>query len=114
MATEAQEIFDTLRRLANDVVPVIGAGMAAGCGAPTARDLTAALARAGAIAPSENANLFAIADQLGEVRGPAWVQEVVAAIVRETPLAPTLGMQALTLVPTRLVLTTNYDLAVEE
>lgn len=96
------------------VVPVIGAGLALDCRAPSSGDLASELAYAAGTQPSEGANLYAVANDLEQRYGTSWVQEHVAQIVLQRTLSPSPVLLAVTLINRRLVATTNYDDAIEE
>lgn len=111
--SRAQRFYDSMRHLASDVLPVIGAGVAAGCGAPRAEDLVLALREAAADTDDATSDLYALADKLEERFGTEWVQQVIAVRTEAASLHHSPAMLALTLVPSRVVLTTNYDQSVE-
>lgn len=87
--------------------------MAAACGAPTAKELASALAEEAGRPTTDELDLFALADELESERGRSWVNHAVAAAIRARSIAPSGELLALTLVPGRLIATTNYDDAIE-
>ncbi len=106
-------LYDRLADLRTSAVPVVGAGLAAGSGAPTSEELADALATAAGSARLPDENLYSLADRLEALHGAAWVQHAVAEAIRSAPIEPSLALQALTLAPGRVVATTNYDHSIE-
>lgn len=113
MTPLSSAFFDRLRRLSPNVVPVVGAGMAAACSAPSATKLTNALAEAAGEPSLSDGDLFEVADALETTHGRTWVQEATAQAINSAQLIPSRAMLALTLVPGRVIATTNYDNAIE-
>lgn len=112
-AEERRAFFDGLAAVRDRVVPLLGAGLAASAGAPSSAALVSALQQAaGEEVRAED--LFDAADRLAEAFGEAWVQDQVSAVVRAADLHPTAVLLALVRTSSRLILTTNYDLAVED
>lgn len=111
-AAERQAFFDGLAAVRERIVPLVGAGLAAAARAPSSASLVSALQLAAGEEPRAEP-LFATADRLAQAFGEAWVQEQVAAVVTAAELQPTPVLLALVRTPSRLILTTNYDLAVE-
>ena len=112
-ASMFQDLYQRLAGVRASVVPVVGAGLAAECGAPTSNELADGLAAAGGIDRAPDEDLYSLADRLEELHDPVWVQEQVAAAIQAAPITPSLALQALTLLPGRLISTTNYDAAIE-
>jgi hypothetical protein len=116
---DERRFFNDLDALRDTVVPVIGAGMAVEPGVPGVWALhDALLAAAGeawcrANPGAARGSLFQLADALAVAHSELWVQEQVAAIVRSRPLTPTPALKALAKVSSGLIVTTNYDLAIE-
>jgi hypothetical protein len=102
-----------LRAEGADVLPLVGAGMALDAGAPPASDLATELVdRFGLSDPSlelgaASAAAVAKSDLLA-------VQVAIAEFVARTRPRPTAARTALASAPGRVVLTTNYDDAIEE
>lgn len=112
-AEERRAFFDGLAAVRDRVVPAVGAGLAAAAGAPSSDALVAALQQAaGEDVRAEK--LFGAADRLAEAFGEVWVREQVAAVVSAAELQPTPVLLALVRTSSRLIVTTNYDLAVED
>lgn len=103
-------VLDGLRER---LVPFVGAGLAAAAGAPSSATLTEALLAAAAEAGDPDAQLFTVADHLAATHSEAWVQQVVADVVGGRAPQPTPALMALAKTATGLVVTTNYDDAVE-
>ncbi len=107
--------YQAVRAVADRAVPVVGAGLAAPAGAPSAAALRAALAdelEAAGEAVAERESLFDLADRLAAVRGPAAVTGLVAAQY-QGPFTATPALLALVHVPSGRIVTTNYDEAIE-
>jgi hypothetical protein len=103
-------VLDGLRER---LVPFVGAGLAADAGAPSSATLTEALLAAAGEADDPDAQLFAVSDRLAATHGERWVQQTVADVVGRRPLRPTPALMALAKTASGLVITTNYDEAVE-
>lgn len=112
--SNARSFFDGLARAIDMVVPVVGAGLAEAAGAPSADALERALRAAAGEPDAAGQDLFETADRLAASRGDTWVREQAARIVGRALLVPTPPLLALARARSRLVLTTNYDLAVEQ
>jgi hypothetical protein len=101
-----------LRAEGADVLPLVGAGLAIDAGAPPASDLAADLIdRFGLSDPSldlgtASAAAVAKSDLIA-------VQVAIAELVARTRPRPTAALTALASAPGRVVLTTNYDDAIE-
>ncbi len=107
--------YQAVRAVADRAVPVVGAGLAAPAGAPSAAALRAALAdelEAAGEAVAERESLFDLADRLAASRGPAAVTGLVAAQY-QGPFTATPALLALVHVPSGRIVTTNYDEAIE-
>lgn len=107
-------LAEQLDRLRDRVVPVVGAGLALGCGAPSSAELADELAQAADMEVPEGPDLYEVANELERSHGTSWVQDRVAEITLARELTPTPVMLAVTLINRRLVATTNYDDAIEE
>lgn len=117
-APDERSFFNELRQDHAAFVPVLGSGMSRAAGAPGFGDLVQHLldrANEAGFAPSLTADdpPFDVVDALAEVLGEEWVQEQTAALYRNCALRLTPALQALTKVASGLIITTNYDLAVE-
>jgi hypothetical protein len=116
---EEREFFEELGEHLTDIVPVVGAGLARDAGAPSFEHLNDALIDAAgepmwrAGHPGINTKSFAVADALASDYTDGWVQQKVADIINAATLVPTALLRALVKVRSRLILTTNYDLAIE-
>src|SRR2546428_12254349 len=113
MPSDPRDLFDRLRRIAPGAVPVIGAGMAIACGAPGANKLAKALSEAAGEQFPPAWDLFDIADALEAKHGMEWVQQRTADAINAVDLLSSRAMLAVTLVPGRVIATTNYDNAIE-
>jgi len=107
--------FDALATIRHRVVPVIGAGLAERAGAPASAALVAALRRAAGESALEQQpeSLFDTADRLAGTHGEQWVQRQAATAVMQADLHATPVLLALARTPSRLLVTTNYDYAIE-
>ena len=95
-------------------MPVVGAGLALGCGAPSSAELADTLAKAAGVEFSEGIDVYNVANQLERSHGTTWVVDRVAEITLARTLTPTPVVLAVTLINRRLVATTNYDDAIEK
>jgi SIR2-like domain len=111
--------FDELGAAWTEIVPVLGAGVALGAGAPSASELTHGLVQAGGPgwakrhAEINREDLFAVADALAGEFSENWVQEQVAWIISGRSITPTPVLMALAKTASGLIVTTNYDTSVE-
>ncbi len=109
----AHEFVDVLGEQRDRLIPFVGAGLAEEAGAPSGSELVSALL-AGADEPAlPEADFFATVDRLATERGEEWVQRTVAETVNRSEPRPTSTLTALAKVASRLVITTNYDDAIE-
>ena len=107
-------LVEQLDRLRDRAVPVVGAGLAFGCGAPSSAELAEDLAKAAGVEFPEGPDVYKVANELERSHGTTWVEQSVAQITLARRLTPTPVMLAVTLINRRLVATTNYDDAIEE
>jgi hypothetical protein len=107
-------LAEQLDRMRERAVPVIGAGLALGCGAPSSAELATELAQAGGLDASGDLDLYEVANELEQRRNTRWVQDQVAEVTLARELVPTPVMMAITLINRGLVATTNYDDAIEK
>ncbi|WP_017197423.1 SIR2 family protein [Arthrobacter sp. M2012083] len=112
-SNDCAEFFNDLRTSRREIVPVIGAGLGVEPGAPSAATLARHLHNVGDLRTPAADNLFAVAQQAAEKHGEAWLQKTVAEYIASREVKPSPVLQALAKVQTGLVLTTNYDLAIE-
>lgn len=106
-------MFDLIRRDRGRIVPVVGAGLSSAAGGASTVDLLGALIATGAVAPAHAEVLYAAADDVETHLGRQAVQEAVTSVVRARRLSVTPELLALALTPRRLIVTTNYDDAIE-
>jgi hypothetical protein len=104
--------YERVRALYGRAVPVVGAGVAGSAGAPTTGQLVEVLADAVGV-PAEGAGLFELADRLEHDQGREAVNRLVAEQFPSS-LGVTPALLALARTPGRLVVTTNYDDAIEQ
>lgn len=118
-ADAQRAFFDVVGAWAGEVVPVVGAGLAGAAGVPSVAVLQQRLLEAAGAAWAASRpdaagwGLFAVADALEHDFSERWVQETAAAVVSAVAPVPTPALLALSRVRSGLVLTTNYDLAIE-
>ncbi len=107
------DFVTVLSELRDRLVPLVGAGLAAEAGAPSGGTLISELAAAAGEPEPASTDLFDTADRLASTKGEAWLQQRVAHIVRAAPVRPTPPLMALAKTARRLIVTTNYDDAIE-
>ncbi len=95
------------------LIPFVGAGLAVGAGAPSGTDLIGALLIAAGEPALPGADFFGTVDRLAAEHGEEWVHRTVAETVNRSERRPTPTLTALAKAATRLVITTNYDDAIE-
>ena len=100
------------------VVPVVGSGLTVEAKVPSFAKLMSSLVEAAVTAevelPSDlPADYFELADLLAARTSEAWLQTHVATIVGATPPEPSPALLAISKVRSGIVVTTNYDLAIE-
>ncbi len=95
------------------LIPFVGAGLAVGAGAPSGANLVSALLAAAGEPTSPGADFWETVDRLAAEHGEEWVQRSVAETVDQAELRPTPTLMALAKASARLVITTNYDDAIE-
>jgi hypothetical protein len=117
---DERAFFTELDAVRDRVVPVVGAGMAIEPGVPGVWALRDALldvaggAWVSAHPELTTAELFDVADALAALHSEQWVQEQVVAILKRQSWTSTPPLKALAKVASRLIVTTNYDLAIED
>lgn len=115
-----REVFGQLRVNHQKVVPVVGSGLTADAGAP---GFSALLATLRAEAVKDGADLleqptateaFDQVEMLVRATSEEWVATRVASIYSRAVITPTPTLMALAKVRSGLIITTNYDTAIEE
>jgi hypothetical protein len=107
------EFVTLLSKQRGRLVPFVGAGLAAEAGAPSSNVLLDKLAEAAGVAAPRPIDFFARIDWLGATHGEDWVRQRVADIVGTAVLRPTPALMALSKTARGLIVTTNYDDAIE-
>lgn len=111
------DVEDLIRLVRDEparVLPFVGSGLALEAGAPTPGGLAVALARAcGRPIPDRAATLASVTADAEGALGVSAVQECLAAIVSGWRRWPTPALIALCGAPSGIVVTTNYDDAIE-
>lgn len=111
--------FDALAAWVGEVVPVVGAGLAGAAGVPSAAALEEGLVAAAGVGwaasrlKAVQGDLFAVADALEKDFSEEWVRAAAAGVVADAAPVATPALLALSRVRSGLILTTNYDLAIE-
>jgi hypothetical protein len=118
VATESPGFYQDLLASSAEIIPVVGSGMTVEAGVPGFRDLTSrleSLARSEGfdLAPVLPVDGFNAVDMITAASSPGWVQCQVARIVAAASPEPTPSLQALAKVRSGIIVTTNYDLALE-
>lgn len=94
------------------VVPVLGAGVSRGAGLPDAGQLAAWLVENAPMAetPAERTALLPVVDAVDLTRMPVdELRQMVAAYIESFPLRPTAFLAELVRLPSRFIVTFNYD-----
>lgn len=112
-SSDCASFFNDLGASRLEIVPVIGAGLGTEAGAPSGAALAQHLLVAGNLKSLRDAGLFDIAREAAESHSEAWLQQTVATFIESRDVRSSPVLQALAKVETGLVLTTNYDLAIE-
>lgn len=102
-----------LTRARETLIPFVGAGLAVDAGAPSSAALIEALVTAAGEPYQADMDFFATADRLASDLGEEWIQRQVAELVSQATLAPTPALMALAKTASGLIITTNYDDAIE-
>lgn len=110
--------FTQLRERAVETVPVVGSGLTIEAGVPgfsgLLRHLVDEAEQMGhALATHDLGTPFSVVDQLADALSPGWVATVTARFISDHTPLPTATLRALARVPSKLILTTNYDFAIE-
>lgn len=112
-----RDFYTRLRAGHSDVVPVIGAGLASPAGAPGFWSLIEHLRAESSdevdLSGVETDKPFEIVDAIATVMGENWIRTCTAAFYRDCTLTPTPALMALARASSGLIITTNYDLAIE-
>lgn len=113
-SSDCVAFFNELRASRAEIIPVVGAGLGLAAGAPSADELAQHILRVADLTNcSERPALFDLASAAAARHGEAWLQDVVAAFIESRHVRSSPILQALSKVQTGLILTTNYDLAIE-
>ncbi|SDP18845.1 SIR2-like domain-containing protein [Pedococcus dokdonensis] len=110
--------YTQLRADHANIVPVVGAGLTVEAGAPSFMALIDHLIERaeadGSVVPRDCAtNEFAVIDLISATLGEEWVSSETARLYEESELRTTPALLALSKVRSGLIITTNYDLAIE-
>jgi len=112
-AMDPQELRETIGERRGRVLPLVGAGLARDAGAPSADDVAAELVRRFDLG-DPCLELDAAARGAAAASDRLTMQTAVAEIVARTRPRPTPALTALVSGPVQMVLTTNYDDAIEQ
>lgn len=115
---DERAFYTQLRADHATIVPVVGAGLTVGAGAPSFwRLIDHLIERAeahGYVMPRDSAtNEFAVIDLISATLGEEWVSSETAGLYYGSELRATPALLALSKVRSSLIITTNYDLAIE-
>lgn len=114
---DERAFYTELRANHARVVPVVGSGLSVDAGAPGFDALVHHLVtRASRVnGPSDLAvdDWWGTIDKLASVLGDDWVRDTSAALFACSPVAATPALRALCKVRSGLIVTTNYDVAIE-
>lgn len=110
--------FAELRDQHASFVPVVGSGLSVGAGAPGFGALfehlvTQAASEGVKIPVASDTDPFEAVEAVVAATGEEWVQQGTAEFYADRELRPTPALQALAKVDAGLIITTNYDLAIE-
>lgn len=108
-----EELIKIVRTRGKRVVPLVGAGLALDAGAPSASAITAELIRRFGLG-DPSLDLTEAAQRAAAASSRLDMQTVIADVVARTRPRPTPALTALVAGPAQVVLTTNYDDAIEQ
>jgi SIR2-like domain/HEAT repeats len=108
------DLVPILAQEREDIVPLIGAGLCVDAGMPTGAVLAENLRqRSGLELEAADGDFGAVCREIEEKVGRGTLQQLAAAAVETVELVPTPSLKAIANCPSGLVLTTNYDGAIE-
>lgn len=108
------DLASLLARERDDVVPVIGAGLALEAGLPSAHQLAEALLEQSEFTVEAKSGDFgAVSRGIEQAAGISELQRLAAQTIVRFELKPTSSLAAIARCPSGLILTTNYDAAIE-
>jgi hypothetical protein len=108
------DLAPLLAREREGIVPLIGAGLALEAGLPTAEALAEALReRSGLEVDAAPGDFGAVCRGIEQAAGVRELQRLAAAAITAFDVTPTSSLAAIARCPSGLVLTTNYDGAIE-
>ena len=108
------DLAPLLAREREGIVPLIGAGLALEAGLPSAAALAETLReRSGLGIDAAPGDFGAVCRGIEQVAGIRELQRLAAAAITAFEITPTSSLAAIARCPSRLVLTTNYDSAIE-
>ncbi|MDN4160427.1 SIR2 family protein [Nocardioides abyssi] len=102
-----------MRDSAASFAPVVGAGLAGAAGAPGFQEIISDLSAAAGHQSSGESDPFEVIDLICEKRSEAWVHSRVAGFVESREVQATPVLCSIAKARSGLVLTTNYDTAIE-
>ena len=108
-----EELCKVVRARGKRVVPLVGAGLALDAGAPSAGEVTAELIRRFGLG-DPSLNLTEAARRATAASSRLSMQIAIADVVTRTRPRPTPALTAVVAGPAQVVLTTNYDDAIEQ
>lgn len=98
----------------DDVVPLVGSGLSIEAGLPPAADLAEALAGNAGLELADPRNFGAACRAIEEAEGLTCLQESAASRLRAAEVVATPTLKAVAGCPSKCILTTNYDTALED
>jgi hypothetical protein len=110
---DSQKLAEEVRAQRGTVLPFVGAGLALDAGAPSSAQLAADLVRRFEPPVADRAPLGAVTSWIARAAGLAALQTAIAEIFSGVRMQPTPGLLALAACPRGVVVTTNYDDAIE-
>ena len=115
-STISRDLAEFLYRERGGVLPFIGAGVSVDAGVPIAHELgtqIAAKANAEGARVDQDAGFTDVCNAVSEQLGHGRLQQIAAEIINAIELAPTPLQQLIVRAPAQVVVTTNYDKALE-
>lgn len=108
------DLAPLLAREREAIVPLIGAGLALEAGLPSAEELAEVLReRSGVELDAAPSDFGAVCRGIEHAAGVGELQRLAAAVIAGIEVTPTSSLAAIARCPSGLVLTTNYDDAIE-
>jgi hypothetical protein len=110
---DVEALGQQVRRLRGTVLPFVGAGLALDAGAPSMQALAEDLARRFSVPNATGMSLGEVSKRIEKETGRLPLQAALAEIFSGLRLEPTPALTAISACPAQIVVTTNYDDAIE-